>query len=298
MSLPSLIYLSLFACLIVLAQAMLILFREEAFCLNEGCKIVEALTTISPFYFNLLGAGYFFAVFCAALTTKYRSDTAPLLRLLLISGLTAEGVLLGYQIVLVHSFCFYCIFIFFMVLLLNAMAGIRHLTLGVAIIVVQLAIFPLLKFDIAGDRLYGLNLDDGTYAVTNCSAPVSRLYLIFSDDCPHCHNVIEALKGCTNCEFHFNPIKEIDHDLLPGLSPNKTYSVAINSMALRILDINTIPVLIAKDPGGLIFIKGEQNIITYIRTICFQGESFSDTDLLEDRFDPDDDTCSIHEECQ
>ena len=222
-SLRGVIYLSLLACIVIIAQALLIIFRGEAFCVNEGCKIVEALTLIPPFYFNLLGAAYFFAIFCVAITTKYRSGTEPLLRIILISGLAAEGILLGYQIFVANVFCSYCLLIFLLVVILNSLMGLRQLTLGLVTIVAQLIMFSLLNFDTAKNPLRGLTLDNGTYAVRRCSDPIKQLYLIFSEDCPHCYKVIEALEGCTRCEFHFNPIKEISADLLPGLSPNDKY---------------------------------------------------------------------------
>ena len=293
-SLPGIIYLSLLACVVIIAQALLIIFRGEAFCVNEGCKIVEALTLIPPFYFNLLGAASFFTIFCAAIITKYRSRTEPLLRIILISSLAAEGILLGYQIFVANVFCSYCLFIFILVVIMNSLMGLRQLTLGLVTIVAQLVMFSLLSFDAAKDPLRGLTLDNGTYAVRICSDPVKQLYLIFSEDCPHCYKVIEALEGCTRCEFHFNPIKEISADLLPGLSPNEKYVPQINTAALKILGIDTVPVLIAKDYDGLTFIKGERNIINYIQNTCFK-EMPSLDENLEDPFETEDGACSINE---
>ena len=293
-SLQGVIYLSLLACVIIIAQALLIIFRGEAFCVNEGCKIVEALTLIPPFYFNLLGAASFFTIFCTALITKHRSGTEPLLRIVLVCGLAAEGILLGYQTFVANVFCSYCLLIFVLMVILNVLMGIRQLTLGLAIIVVQLFVFSLLRFEAAEDHLRGLTLDNGTYAVRRCSDPVKQLYLIFSEDCPHCYKVIEALEGCTRCEFHFNPIKEISADLLPGLSPNEKFLPEINTAALKILGIDTVPVLIAKDHDGLTFIQGERNIIKYIQNTCFQEMPSLDGNL-GDPFETEDGACSINE---
>jgi hypothetical protein len=293
-SLRGIIYLSLLACVVTVAQALLIIFKGEAFCVNEGCKIVEALTLIPPFYFNLLGAASFFTIFCAAIITKYRSGTEPLLRITLISGLAAEGILLGYQIFVANVFCSYCLLVFVLMVILNILMGFRQLVLGLAIIVVQLFVFSLLRFDTAKDHLRGLTLDNGTYAVRRCSDPVKQLYLIFSEDCPHCYKVIGALEGCTRCEFHFNPIKKIGADLLPGLSPNKKYVPQINTAALKILGIDTVPVLIAKDCDGLTFIEGERNIINYIQNTCFREMPSLDKNL-EDPFETKDGACSINE---
>jgi len=296
-SLQRLIYLSFFACVVIIAQALLIIIKGEVFCVDEGCKVIEGLTIISPFYFNLLGCVYFFTVFCTAIIAKGRSGMEPLLRTLLVSGLAAEGILLGYQVFIARTFCSYCLLIFFLVVILNFLMGFRQLTLGLTIIVVQLFVFSLLRFESAEDRLRGLTLDNGTYAVRRCSDPVKQLYLIFSEDCPHCHKVIEVLKGCTRCEFHFNPTKKINTDLLPGLRPNKKYLPEINTAALKILGIESIPVLIAKDHDGLTFISGEQNIINYIQNKCFREIPLLDGNL-PDFFEKKDGMCSVNEDCR
>ncbi len=293
-SLRGVIYLSLLACVVTIAQALLIIFRGEAFCVNEGCKIVEVLTLIPPFYFNLLGAAYFFAIFCIALITKQGSGTEPMLRIVLVSGLAAEGILLGYQIFVASVLCSYCLLIFLLVVILNSLMGLRQLTLGLVTIIAQLVMFSLLSFDTAKDPLYGLTLDNGTYAVRRCSDPVKQLYLIFSENCPHCYKVIEVLEGCTRCEFHFNPITKISSDLLPGLSPKEKFLPGINTAALKIFGIDTVPVLIAKDHDGLTFIQGERNIINYIQNTCFQEMPSLDGNL-GDLFETEDGACSINE---
>jgi len=216
------------------------------------------------------------------------------LGILLISGLTAAGVLLGYQIFVANVFCSYCLLVFILIVSLNMLMGFRQLTLGLTIIVIQLFIFSLLRFEASKEQLRGLTLDNGTYAVKRCSNPVKQLYLIFSKDCPHCYKVIESLEGCTRCEFHFNPIKKISADILPGLRPNKQYLPQINTNALKILGIDTVPVLIARDHDGFTFIKGERNIIKYIQNICFQEMPSLDGGL-ENLFGIEGGACSINE---
>ncbi|OPL16201.1 MAG: hypothetical protein AVO38_09055 [delta proteobacterium ML8_D] len=292
--LQALIYLSLFACAIIGVQVLIIIITEEAFCINDGCKIVEKLTLVPPLYFNLLGVGYFFAVLCTALITKSKSGIEPVLGILLISGLAAAGVLLGYQIFVANVFCFYCLLVFLLIVSLNMLMGLRQLTLGLIMIVVQLFIFSLLRFEASEEQLRGLTLDNGTYAVKTCSKPVKQLYLIFSKDCPHCYKVIESLEGCTRCEFHFNPVKKISADILPGLRPNKQYLPQINTNALKILGIDTIPVLIARDHDGFTFIEGERNIINYIQNTCFQERPSLD-EGLENIFGIEGGACFINE---
>ena len=68
-------------------------------------------------------------------------------------------------------------------------------------------------------------------------------------------------------------------------------------MALKILGIDTVPILIAKDCDGLTFIKGEQNIINYIQNTCFQETPLLDGNL-QNIFKANDGTCSINEGCR
>jgi hypothetical protein len=257
-------------------QAVLTL-HGEAFCLNQGCQVIEKLTLISPFYFNLLGLIYFQTVFWMSFISLSRPGVESLLRMLLISGLAVEGILSGYQLFVVHTFCSYCLVVFLLIILMNCLAGLRQLALGTGIVIVELMAFSLLIFDSAQTCLHGCTLDDGTYAVRTCSDPVKQMYLVFSEDCPHCHKVIEALRGCTKCEFHFNPVKKINREVLPGLEHNEAYSPRINTMALKLSGIDTIPVLIARNVDGLTFIRGEKNIITYIQGTCFQTTSSIDS---------------------
>lgn len=47
--------LSFAASILIIIQVIYISLSGEAACLNQGCEIVESLTTIPPLYFNLIG---------------------------------------------------------------------------------------------------------------------------------------------------------------------------------------------------------------------------------------------------
>jgi hypothetical protein len=290
--------LSLLASIVVGGQSALIVLQRELFCPNEGCRIMEGLTIVRPLYVNLLGLAYFQAVFWTSFITRTRPKAESFLRLLLICGVAAEGSLLGYQAFVAHAFCWYCICVFLMVLGLNTLAGWQQLIVTVSLIAAHGFVFSLLTFTPLKNGSCELTLDQGTFAVRTCSTPVKRIYLIFSEHCPHCENVIEALEGCSRCEFHFNPISRIDPARFPGLVKSSSYLPEINVHTLKILGISTIPVLIVENQDGLTFIRGEQNIISYVKNTCFQ-DTGSLMPGLDDAFClGEDDTCSVEDYCK
>jgi len=76
------------------------------------------------------------------------------------------------------------------------------------------------------------------------------LYLFFSANCPHCKNVIQALEGCSNCNFHFNPIEKLDNFELKGMKRAASNDPIPNKLLLKVLGIDTIPVLLEKNQLG------------------------------------------------
>ncbi len=295
-ALYGIISLSLLASLIVCTQILFILAKGDIVCLNEGCRVVESQTIISPFYFNLLGLFYFQVVFWLSLINR-KKPQKYLLPLILLAGIAVEGILIGFQTFVVHTYCSYCLLIFLFVVILNGLADLRQLGIGLAMVIVQMGAFSLLRFNAPENLLEGFTLDKGTYAIRECSdANKQHLYLLFSENCPHCHNVLKTLEQCTRCEFHFNPIEHITSEILPGIIPNKTYTPLINSMTLKIFGIDTVPVLIAMKSNGLIFIKGESSILSYIENNCFHKTILDD--YLSDPIPSWEEECTIDELCK
>ncbi len=60
------IALALLGALGAAIQSGMLLARGQAICFNEGCRIVEGLTRVSPLYINLAGLGFFLAVAAVA----------------------------------------------------------------------------------------------------------------------------------------------------------------------------------------------------------------------------------------
>ncbi len=286
----------------ILAQAALIFFEQAPVCLNQGCQVVERLLNVSPVVFNLIGACFFAATGLATLPSVSRRITDLPLQILLIMGASAEGVLIGFQALIAKTFCSYCLLVLGTVLLLNTLAGLRQLLLGFSALCTVSFMFLLLNFGATQSNLERLTLQDGTYAVRTCSSPRIRAYLLFSQDCPHCQKVIDALAGCTQCEFNFNPVTRMyKKDLLPGLNPIDSYSPRVNIIALKILGINSVPVLVVEKTDGYQFIRGDRNIINFIKTNCFSPGATNREDLFttQDPFsETDTGVCSVEKSCK
>ena len=265
--------LALSASLVIAVQIIYILVNGSAICLNSGCEIVERLTSLSPLYFNILGLLYFQIIYWSLRFIKNRSlGGFEIPGLLLLAGLAAEGVLLAYQLFVAHVFCSYCILIFSFVIILNLVYDRKQLISGVTILIAIIFSFSLLTWLPARVSSQINSLEHGSYGVKSCAAPSKEIFLIFSSDCAHCINVINALDDCNSCDFYLNPIEKLDTFKVNGLELNASYSPEVNRLMLAILGIKEVPVLVVKNTNGFSFIKGADNILNYVRRACFDPQ--------------------------
>lgn len=190
---------------------------------------------------------------------------------LLVVGMGVEGILAAYQYFIAQTFCSYCLAIMTMVLAMNFIAGKVQFIRAASLFVAVLVIFSSLNFGPSVIISRGESLDTGTYASRSCSEPLKELYLIFSENCPHCHNVLAALQNCNSCNFHFNPVDRITSLELSGATKSPYFSPEINKTLLAMLDIKTVPVLLAKNPDGFDLIRGGQHSCLYPKCL-FQNE--------------------------
>ncbi|MEW6426476.1 MAG: hypothetical protein AB1568_00430 [Thermodesulfobacteriota bacterium] len=257
------------AILLVGIQLLLIVLQGEPACFNEGCRVVEGLTRIPPLWFNLLGLAYFAVLLAAlALPVAAPSPPGPLVALLLLAGMAAEGVLFSYQFLVARTFCGYCLVIFAVVLSLNLLAGVRQAGLSLAVFTGILAIFPTLHFGpgLLGAR--GLTLDNGSSASLKPIPSVQEGYLFFSESCEHCQNVLRNLPADNRCTLHFNPISNAPLPPLPGVTPIPGSLPEVNRAMLSLLGIREIPVLLVRGADTLRIVKGEKSIRAFFREEC------------------------------
>jgi uncharacterized membrane protein len=264
---------ALLGCGLITAQIAIIIFRGESFCLNQGCKIIENLTLLPPLAFNLAGLFFFLSVLPASRSARKRAQPGfDWLRLLLLSGLAVEGILISYQMFVVQTACFYCLTIFALVALLNIISGRRQLLLGGPLFLAMLIAAGTLNFGPSQALLQAKNLGAGTFAVQGSATPTAQLYLFFSADCPHCRNVLDVMAEADNCEINFNPVDKVEALGGPGLTYLPDYKPAVNRLLLSLLEIKTIPVMLAKNQDDFSIVKGETAIIDYLKRTCFDTQ--------------------------
>ncbi len=284
---------------IILTAAQIFMHtRGGELCFNESCTLVESYLNLDPFIVNLAGGMFFLSILCLSFFAQRDKALKSIMEFLMLCGFIAEGILLGIQMFLVHSFCSYCLTICSLIILTGLVYRPGIFIAGILFMSLELGLFSAIKLPYAGN----VSLNSGTYAVKSCSNPVSVAYLIFSESCPHCKKVINALHGCVSCEIHFNPVSEINEELLPGLTPIEDYKPEINVMALKLFGINSVPVIIEQTKNGFDIIKGDAAILRYIRESCFCGSQKpapADVNANQDLLLPGDSgVCSIYEECK
>lgn len=282
------------ASLVVAAQIIVTIIVGSSICPTKGCKIVEGLTIISPLLLNFLGLLFFQAVFWARRLLKGKEFWGfnPL-GVILLCGLAFDSTLIAYQIYVAQTFCGYCLFVFGFVLLLNLLNGRKQVILGLAIIGVILFSFSILSFVPGGSVSKRFSLKQAAYGLKSCSAPTKEIYLLFSSNCPHCQSVIKSLNQCNSCDLYLNPIDDIKKLDIDGIKLNEGFSPRINRHILTVLGIDTIPVLVSKGPDTYSIIKGEKNILNYIRHTCFTSD---DVIFLDRSISTDDEEISVFSE--
>lgn len=293
------------ACALTAFQIAAALYQGEILCLNEGCKIVEQLTNVPPIFFNLAGFLYFLTLtFLSRREPGWSPFDIKWLQVFLLAGLVMEGVLVGYQVFVVKQICSYCFFIFLTIVVLNLLCGRRQLFLGIVLFLAVFSAFPMLNFGPALLALRNETIDSGSFAIKRCETPLKQAYFFFSSDCPHCQNVLEALKSCNSCEFSFNPVDRIESLGMPDLVYKADYDPMLNRLILSLLDIQTIPVLLVRNPDGFNIIKGESSIIGFISQACFRKETVRYFDYSKNNkqdgisvFTEQEGECSIQLDC-
>ncbi len=258
---------------VIAAQVAMIVANGKPFCINDGCGIVESLTTVPPLVVNLAGLLYFLVLFAACrleVRSRHHRPGFDWLRLLLTLGLVAEGVLLSYQVVVIHTLCSYCLGIFAMIVLLNLLYGWQQIVLAAPLFAAVIVAFTALNFGPTLLTLQRQSMDAGSMAVRkSAQPPVKQRYLFFSSNCPHCRRVLEALPGCDSGALHLNPIDRVKGLTLPGnLTYSDGYSPALNRLVLSLLDIHEVPVLLVRDEEGMTLLEGEKRILDFFAKDC------------------------------
>jgi hypothetical protein len=262
---------ALAASLLIGIQLSLIVWQGEGVCFNEGCRIVEGLTRISPFIFNLLGLLFFLFVGLVTVLMRNRPLAARFLALLLLAAMAGEGVLLAYQYQVALAWCSYCLVIFGLVALYNLLVGLRQFLTGAVLVVAVNIIFALLRFEPAHEAAQGKGLAAGTAAVRPGPVDGGNVFLIYSKDCPHCLALLRKLPEYSTCTIRLNPIGDPPRDEIPGLERMTDFLPEKNLQFLRVLQIDVVPVLVVPESDGYQIIRSESGIESYLHANCTES---------------------------
>lgn len=256
-------FIALLASLLIAAQIGFTLYQGDSFCLNQGCKVVEQLTKVSPLVFNLAGLAFFQAIFwglCASRAEIRR--LSPLVRTLLLAGLAVEAVLISFQYLVAQAFCAYCVGILAIIVLLNLLIGAKQALSGLVIFVAVALGFASLELN--QGKPGELAFKAGVFASRPGSARMAEHFLFYSSTCAHCERVIAALQTNDRPTVHFNPIDRVKELNLAKSTRNPSYLPASNKALLAALGIDQIPVLISRSPEGLTIRQGEAAILAFL----------------------------------
>lgn len=258
--------IALLASLMVIVQFIVLFLGKEGLCFSQGCQVVDQLTKVSPLIFNIAGLFFFQTVFWGLFRVESESERrVKIVRLLLLAGLAAEGVLVGFQHNVAGAFCTYCLIVLGFIVLLNLLVGIKQLMTGAFLFGVIFLAFSSLEYNHSQKNTQATK--EGVFASKIQSAPVATVYFFFSSTCSHCQRVLEVMRDTSSISMHFNPIDAISSLDVSGVALHPNYSSTANKDLLTSLGIDEIPVLLVRTTNGFSIIKGESACNDYLDSL-------------------------------
>lgn len=295
--------IALIGSVVTLVQAGLLWYEREGICFNDGCAVVESLTTVDPIFINLGGFVFFQLIFWSILLVGIKPQRLGVVRVFLLAGIAVEAVLVAFQYLIAQVFCSYCLIILGLVVSLNLLAGVRHIIAATIIFTAVVLSFAGLQFNGTGGRALE-RLDDGVYASLE-GAEEEKRYLFISSNCNYCEEVVVSLQDGFDCGVMFNPIDEIKEFYLPNAQKRPFYDPSINKAFLQQLNLDQIPVLYVEREHGFSAITGAGPILDYLEAECRGHNRLEPTLQLNgvsevpglDFLQPQDEACSVNTDC-
>jgi len=198
--------------------------NSTSLCHSEGCRVVDSfarseilMVTAGLLFFASLTVLSFFRSF-------YYGEL--IIDLLLILAFTVEGYLLGFQAFVVKTFCHFCLVIAAIIFtaLLYRLFVLKRINLVVGLFS-SLAVFVAVWFV---NPFIGI-------------LPEARYILIYSENCPHCHKVLEF------CKEKGIDVVPVEVREIKGLC--------------RSLGVKSVPALVCSAPDKKEIVIGENQVI-------------------------------------
>lgn len=291
-------FLALVASLLIAGQIGYIYYLGTPLCLNEGCKVVEKLTRVSPLIINGVGLFFFQLVYWGLLSARGEQRRVPsIIKTILLAALAVEAVLISFQYLVAQSFCVYCLIILGFVVLLNFLLGARQVVASVLIFATVTMAFASL--DLSKGTTEKQAFTAGVFAQRPGLLKYPEHHLFYSSTCAHCQKVIAAVKDNAKLTIAFNPIDKVTGLDLAQISYTPAYEPSVNKALLSALGIDEIPVLMTRTSDGWIIRQGESALLAYLGTTPVAREvNGGQSDLLDIPEIPDSsDGCQVSSDC-
>lgn len=230
---------SILGALYLATEAVLLSFGTSI-CATEGCKVVAQYARFGDRSFVLVGLAVL--VLLAGLAWQSaREESATrdrVMNAVLMAALTAEGFLVGYQLLWLSTVCVFCISVFGIFVTLGALrvlSGHREALAGFGALVLLLVLFVVI-LPAGGKRL----------------PKDAKIILFYSTECKHCTEIRT----------------EID------ASGIEVTNVLISEYAstLKGLGIEEVPTLLVNGPYERVFFTGTTAIRGYLASCCPANE--------------------------
>ena len=218
-------YIFIILCLVGIALCVSEPVFHHTVCNTEGCKLA-AESLRFKYSFNVIGAVVFGCLILLNLLKCRR-----VMHILIAASISGEGFLIAYQRLILPETC--------------------HLCMAIAAIFFGIALLKLIRAEEKTGLISGVaglvsivTLSFFMHPSQACIPSGERLILFYSNECPHCHELIDECK-CCRIRVHTLPVKRY-------------------SRILKALGIKDVPVLLINDSREKKIIVGKKKIEEYL----------------------------------
>ena len=219
-------YIFITLCLVGIALCVSEPVFHHSVCNTEGCKLA-AESLRFKYSFNLIGTVVFS---CLILLDLFKCRRV--MHILIAASISSEGFLIAYQRLVLSETC--------------------HLCMAIAAIFFGITVLKLIAADEKTGLISGIvglvsiiTLSFFMHPSQACIPSGDRLILFYSNECPHCHELINECK-CCRIKVQTLPVKRY-------------------SRILKALGIKDVPVLLINDSREKKIIVGKKKIEEYLK---------------------------------
>ncbi|MEM3335616.1 MAG: hypothetical protein QXY47_06245 [Thermoplasmata archaeon] len=224
--------------------------QGKSLCPTDGCLIVGSFARDDKALY-LMGMIFFGSIIALLSFKKYFSYANLLIDILLMLGIAVEGYLVGFQVFVIQDYCLFCLTVAGIIF---SLALIKIILKKNIVVSVGFAVFILIFASV-------WFINPGLKSV-----PESQYVLIYSENCPHCHKVIDF------CKDKNIPVELVKVNDIKGFC--------------KTANINTVPVLVCNCPDKKTILKGESNIINYFSELFVPNSAYAEKKVKEVKQEP------------